>query len=275
MAQDTETSGLVSEVAENLPYLRRYARALTGNQDTGDRFALATLEAMIADPTLLTLEPSPREALYRCFHAVWLSAGAPLGQPDTARSHRAQQHMAHLTPHSREALLLFAIEEFQPEDIAAIMGTEPQEVVDLIHTAKREMLNAIAGSVLIIEDEAIIAMDLSNIVTELGHRVAGVARTHEQAIELARRTMPDLILADIQLADNSSGIEAVTQIIREFGEVPVIFITAFPRRLLTGVKPEPTFLIAKPFSEQQVMSSVSQAMFFASTETLGDGSTAF
>jgi hypothetical protein len=48
----------------------------------------------------------------------------------------------------------------------------------------------------------------------------------------------------------------------------VIFVTAFPERLLTGKRPEPAFLITKPYVEDQVRSAVSQAMFFASTETL-------
>mgnify|MGYP002650438972 CR=1 FL=1 len=79
---------------------------------------------------------------------------------------------------------------------------------------------------------------------------------------------PGLVLADIQLADDSSGIDAVKDILAEF-QVPVIFITAFPERLLTGDRPEPAFLISKPYSEEQVRSAVSQAMFFASTDGLG------
>lgn len=271
MAHKAAAADLVSEVADLLPFLRRYARAITGSQDTGDRFALATLEALIAEPRLLTELPSPRVALYRCFHAVWRSAGAPLGDPDSPLSRSAQAHMEQLTANSREALLLFAIEEFQPDEIGQIMGLDEAEVVGLIDAAKREMLLSIAGSVLVIEDEAIIAMDLARIVRELGHRVTGIARTRKQAVDVAAAGRPDLILADIQLADNSSGIDAVTEITRQFGTIPVIYITAFPRRLLTGTRPEPTFLIAKPFSEQQVMSAVSQAMFFASTSTLSEG----
>ena len=122
--------------------------------------------------------------------------------------------------------------------------------------------------VMIIEDEAIIAMDIESIVAEMGHRVTGIARTRAEAVELARKDVPDLILADIQLADNSSGIDAVNDILTELGTRPVIFITAFPERLLTGDKPEPAFLISKPYTVDQVFSSVSQAMFFSSTETL-------
>ena len=130
------------------------------------------------------------------------------------------------------------------------------------------MADSAAGSVMIIEDEAIIAMDIESIVAEMGHRVTGIARTRDEAIALARADAPDLILADIQLADNSSGVDAVNDILQEMGVRPVIFITAFPERLLTGDKPEPAFLISKPYSVDQVESSVSQAMFFSSTETL-------
>jgi CheY-like chemotaxis protein len=130
------------------------------------------------------------------------------------------------------------------------------------------MSDVTAGKVLIVEDEAIIAMDLESVVADLGHKVTGVARTRDRAVELAKVEAPDLILCDIQLADNSSGIDAANDILEALGERPVIFITAFPERLLTGERPEPAFLIAKPYSEEQVRSAVSQAMFFSSTETL-------
>lgn len=255
-------------IATSLPYLRRYARALTGSQTTGDNFAAATLEAMLADERAFARELAPKIALFRAFHLVWSTAGAPLGEPDTRLSGRAQDHMANLTPNTREALLLHAIEGFGFEEIGQIMDTDAAEAEELVAIAKREMANSIAGRVLIIEDEAIIAMDIETIVTEMGHSVTGIAPTRRAAVDLAARARPDLILADIQLADNSSGIDAVNDILAQFDDIPVIFITAFPERLLTGKRPEPAFLITKPYVEDQVRSAVSQAMFFASTETL-------
>ena len=257
-----------SVVTTNLPYLRRYARALTGSQDTGDRYAAATLEAILEDDSILSGPLPARIALFRAFHLVWGSAGAPLGTPDSEMSRRAQDHMAALTPNTREALLLHAIEGFSTVDIGKIMGLTAAQAETLIQIAKQEMAESVAGSVLIIEDEAIIAMDIQMIVSEIGHRVTGIARTRSAAVELAARDRPHLMLADIQLADQSSGIDAVNDILRQFDDIPVIFITAFPERLLTGTKPEPAFLIAKPYSEAQVRSAVSQAMFFASTEAL-------
>lgn len=264
----TEPADIATLIGAELPYLRRYARALTGNQASGDRFAAATLEAIIVDDSVLREAVHPREGLYRAFHLVWASAGGPVGEADTALAARAQAHMARLTPGSREALLLHSIEGFAPAEIARILGADPSEAQDLIQIALREMEASVAGRVMIIEDEAIIAMDIRAIVEDMGHAITGIARTRKEAVALARRTSPDLILADIQLADNSSGIDAVNDILAGFPDMPVVFITAFPERLLTGQRPEPAFLITKPYAEDQVRSAVSQAMFFASTETL-------
>ena len=264
----SDTSEFATSVASNLPFLRRYARALTGSQDTGDRYAAATLEAILLDDGDTPSRDKAKVALFRAFHLVWNSAGAPVEDADSPLSERAQSHMADLTPNTREALLLFAVEGFTITEIAEIMDVSEDEAAEFIDIARREMDNSVRGKVMVIEDEAIIAMDISSIVEEMGHRVTGIARTRKEAVDLAAREKPDLILADIQLADNSSGIDAVNDILGQFEELPVIFITAFPERLLTGERPEPAFLITKPFSEEQVRSAVSQAMFFSSTETL-------
>ena len=264
-------------IAAELPYLRRYARALTGSQDTGDRYAAATLEAMVSDRSLLATEDSPRIALFRTFHTVWQTTGAPVAQGEPGADAvagsggleaRAQRHLSRLTPNTREALLLRTIEEFTHADIARIMQIDRAETEELVAIAYREMEASIRGKVMVIEDEPLIALDIRNIVTDMDHSVTGIARTRNEAVALGRRVPPDLILADIQLADSSTGIEAVRDLLGEIGDRPVIFITAFPDRLLTGERPEPAFLITKPFSPEQVRSAVSQAMFFASTETL-------
>lgn len=264
----TDMPDLATTIGANLPYLRRYARALTGSQTTGDRYAAATLEAILAGSAEIADLPNVKVALFHAFHMVWSSAGAPVGEPDSRLSARAQEHMAELTPNSREALLLHAIEGFTPGEIGAIMMMTAEEVAEFIDIARREMENSVAGDVLVIEDEAIIAMDIAGIVKDIGHRVTGIARTRSEAVRLAAGQRPDLILADIQLADNSSGIDAVNDILGQFEDIPVIFITAFSERLLTGKRPEPAFLITKPFTEEQLRSAVSQAMFFSSTDTL-------
>lgn len=264
----TNSEDFTTSVSQALPYLRRYARALTGDQDTGDLYAAAALEAVLEDRTAIQESRSVKVGLFKVFHTIWNSSGAPVGKGETGLKAAAQKHLSQLTPNTREALLLNTVEEFSTPAVAEIMQLEQSEAEHLLNVARREMEDAVSGSVMIIEDEAIIAMDLEAVVADMGHRVTGVARTRDSAIALASRDGPDLILADIQLADNSSGIDAVHDILAEHGDRPVIFITAFPERLLTGERPEPAFLISKPYTEDQVRSAVSQAMFFSSTETL-------
>ena len=271
MPETQSSSDLAYRIGEYLPYLRRYARALTGSQASGDAYAAATLEAILADRSIFDAGLSPKVALFRAFHLIWASAGAPLADTsvdEDAQERRAQAHLSRLTPNTREALLLRTVEEFGFDEIGQIMQIPREEAEQLIEIALSEMQSSINGSVMIIEDEAIIAMDIHSIVSGMGHRVTGKARTRDQAVEIGRKDPPDLILADIHLADGSSGIDAVNELLAELGDIPVIFITAFPERLLTGERPEPAFLITKPYAEEQVRSAVSQAMFFASTETL-------
>lgn len=261
---------IASQIGANLPYLRRYARALTGSQSSGDKYALASLEAILAGESDYDSELSSKVALFRVFHAIWSSSGAPSGEDadGTSLAAKAQKHMRSLTPNTREALLLHTIEEFSAADTGIIMGVGESEAAELISIAYDEMARVTSGRIMIIEDEAVIAMDLEAIVAGMGHSVTGIARTETQALELADKAPCELILSDIQLADNSSGIDAVNRILAKRGDQPVIFITAYPERLLTGEGPEPAFLISKPYTEDQVRSAVSQAMFFSSTETL-------
>lgn len=184
-------------VARHLPYLRRYARALTGNQSSGDQYAVAVLETIVADPDLLMAHADPKVSLFSVFHSIWSTSGAPVAEADDLISGAAQAHMAGLTLNSREALLLNTVEGFSQTDVAAIMGVDAAEAQHLIDVAVQEMERSVRGSVLVIEDEAIIAMDIIAIVEGMGHRVTSNARTHAEAVAMAAAEKPDLILADI------------------------------------------------------------------------------
>jgi len=253
-----------AEVAAHLPYLRRYARALAGSQAAGDRAVQATLESALADPALAESLRGGRVPLYRAFTLLW-AGGAPV--PDTdengASGHEAaaQVQLNRITPANRQALLLTTVEDFSPAQAGAIMGCTPAEIDRLVHEAVAEIDRESATSVLIIEDEPLIAMQLQELVRALGHRISGTAATRTQARAAVAAQMPGLVLADIQLADGSSGIDAVDDILA-MANVPVIFITAFPEPLLTGNRPEPTYLVTKPFQEQTVRAAISQALFF-------------
>jgi DNA-directed RNA polymerase specialized sigma24 family protein len=248
-------------IAQHVPYLRRYARVLTGNQASGDSYVAATLEALVREPNLLTLAAHPRIALYQVFSRIWNSVQVNVGADRDLDLVPAERHLGQITAMPRQAFLLVSVEGFSEEDAAAILDVDQQKLQDLVDESGRELAAQIATDVLIIEDEMLIALDLEQLVENLGHRTIGIARTRAEAVALAKAHRPGLILADIQLADGSSGLEAVNDLLNSF-EVPVIFITAHPERFLTGERPEPAFLIAKPYQQSTVSALVSQALFF-------------
>ena len=257
--------GLLERLAPHLPYVRRYARALTGDQAAGDQYVRASLEALAAGERQLPAQLTPRVALYHVFHTIWSSTGATLDEGGRGGGGHEpgdpSDRLMRITPRSRQAFLLTSLEGFSPAEAGQILGAPSHEIERLIAEAQRELDAELATQVLIIEDEPVIATDIEALVKELGHEVLDVAATRTEAVEAVRRRTPGLVLADIQLADGSSGIDAVKDILGQH-DVPVIFITAFPERLLTGERPEPTFLITKPFQPETVKAAIGQALFF-------------
>lgn len=254
---------LSMRIAPHLPYLRRFSRATTGSQTSGDAYVAATLEALIADTSIFPEASSDRIALYKLFSSLFSSSAVQIPEPapNFAWEQRAAANLANLTPRARQAFLLVAVEGFSRDQGAEILSVAPEEFGALLEEATAEISRQVATEIMIIEDEPLIAMDIEQLVESLGHKVVSVARTHKEAVALYEKTRPKMILADIQLADGSSGIDAVNDILAD-QPIPVIFITAFPERLLTGERPEPTFLVTKPFNPDMVKALISQALFF-------------
>lgn len=253
---------LIQNLGPHLPYLRRFARALTGSQVSGDAYVRTTLEALVAGDVTIGEDIQPKTSLYQAFLTIWSSSGALLD--DNGSKGLSSDRVTSLTPKSKQAFLLKALEGLTIADIALIMQVSEAEVTTLIKMADDEIEQELRTNVLIIEDEPIIAADIEGLVEDLGHTVDGISATKDSAVKQAFAKKPGLILADVQLADGSSGIDAVAEILEKI-DVPVIFITAFPERLLTGDKPEPAYLISKPFEPDNVKAAISQALFFHST----------
>lgn len=252
------------EIAPHLPHLRRFSRALSGSQDSGDAYVVAVLEALVADPSIFPAGLSARVGLYQLFLKIWNSLDdvhtvLNFDPAETEAVHSIQT----ITPQPRQAFLLLSVEGFAPEEIAEILESDVPTVAALIDQADREIAEQIGPApIMIIEDEPLTAANLQVLVESLGHHVTGIARTQAEALELVKQEAPRLILSDIQLDDGSSGVDAVNEILSMYDEVPVIFITGHPELLLTGAKPEPAFLIPKPFDPRTVKAIVSQALFF-------------
>jgi DNA-directed RNA polymerase specialized sigma24 family protein len=250
-------------IAAHLPLLRRYARSVTGSQTSGDAYVAATLEALIADISIFPKASSDRVALYQLFATIFGSAEIEIPQVDSpfAWEKRAAANLASLPTKAKQAFLLTTVEGFTVSETAEILKVSEDDIKPLLDAASREISEQIATDIMIIEDEPLIAMDIEQMLHELGHFVTGIARTHREAVELFHKTKPKMVLADIQLADGSSDLDAISDILKE-ASIPVIFITAFPERLLTGERPEPTFLVTKPFNPDVVKAMISQALFF-------------
>ncbi len=250
-------------IAPHLPYLRRYGRAISGSQQSGDALVSRLLETLIANPDAVDTSGDLRIQLYRMVHdnfglATAQAQGDEQIAPEVAI---ADARLRRIPSLARQALLLTAVEGFSNEETGRIVGRDAADVDKLIHEATDEIDRQTRARILIIEDEPIIAMDIEMIVRDLGHDVVAVATTHSEAVAEAQKHQPGLVLADIQLADNSSGIEAVQEILGGM-TVPVIFITAFPERLLTGDRPEPAFLLTKPYQPATLRAAISQVLFF-------------
>ena len=257
-------TSLSMRIAPHLPYLRRFSRAVTGSQTSGDAYVAAALEALIADVSIFPSDmPSDRVGLYRLFCEVYQTLDVEVGRTDSpfGWEKRAAANLQAVTTDARKAFLLVSVEEFTPKEAALILDLDERALGELLSDAARQISDQVATDILIIEDEPLIAMDIEQMVSSLGHRVTGIARTHKEAVDLFKKDPPKMVLADIQLADGSSGIDAVNEMLAS-STMPVIFITAFPERLLTGDKPEPAFLVTKPFNPDMVKALISQALFF-------------
>src|SRR5262249_13264299 len=176
------------------PYLRRYARALTGSQSSGDAYVRATLLALLAGKSELSADVPPRVALYRLFHVIWSSA-ADQTEDTKIDDTSPESPLGALPPQHAKALLLTAVEGFSLPETAQILGESVEDVEQMIVDTQREIEQQLASRVLIIEDESIIALDLTNLVTQLGHEVVASAATHKDAVALAHQHSPGLILA--------------------------------------------------------------------------------
>lgn len=255
------SSETAQSIARHLPFLRRYARALAGEQHSGDALVRASLERLLRQDRPLD-QDAIKLALYRTLTQVWADqAIVPPAESGTTIENAAivAQGIARLDDARRQILILSTLEGFAPGQVAIIMGCSEAEVRDELAAGKSDLRTQPPTRVLVIEDEPVIALDISHTLESAGHTVTGIATTHREAVELARAEPPGLVLADIHLGDDSSGVEAVAEILQHY-RVPVIFITAFPDRLLTGERAEPTFLITKPFDPEILSVAIAQAV---------------
>ncbi len=250
-------------IGPHLPALRRYARALTGTQSSGDAYVAAMLETILVDPSVMPEGEDDKARLFALLSRIISSLPVSMsrGTGSVAPGTETPFDLSGVPPLGRQALLLATVEGFSVEKTAEILESQTVAIRLLLDTAFAEIAAQAETGIMIIEDEPLIALDLAHMVNGMGHRVTGIARTQAEAETLWNDSRPGLVLADVKLADGSSGIDAVNTILSRT-DIPVIFITAYPEKLLTGERPEPTFLVSKPFDPEQVKVLINQALLF-------------
>lgn len=237
-----------NSLIDSLPALRRYARAINVSAIEGDKCIERLLESILTGD--IKLPSADNGPILTAFHELdrLLKANSTGISPPIASTI------------DRRTLLLVTMEEFSHADAAFILGIPVEAIPELLQVAEEELKSSLATDVMIIEDEILIARHIGSIMEDIGHNVVAYATTQKEAVALAQDTNPNLILADIKLADGSLGTDAAEDIWGMFPDLPIIFITAYPEIFLTGDKKEPDFLIPKPFRPEYVQAVVSQAL---------------
>lgn len=194
------------QLATQLLYLRRYARALTGSQTLGDAAVRETLEALLDAPEQWDTEAPVKTELFRIFHRIWNSdIIAPL------QSRGRSGVIAEFLIKRRQSLLLSTVEGFTEDEVAKILGISESDVNSHVVAARSAIEDALAARVVIMEDESIIALHIQQIVESVEREAIAIVRTRVEAVAKARNERLELVLADISLADGASGIDSVKE----------------------------------------------------------------
>lgn len=251
---------LSQAITSTLPFLRRYARAVTGSQKRGDEWVRLCAEVVMRQPEVVADTSNTKLGVFTLFHRLQQPFGGleTSGEPGSVTG-RLKESLTEMAPQQRQVLLLTVLEGFTVLDAAHILGISAEAAERGLREARQELQRVASVRVLVIEDEAVIALDVADIVRNAGHEVVGIAATEKAAVDLAKKHSPHLVLADIQLRGSDSGISAVKQIMNAMS-VPVIFVTGYPERLLTGSQLEPAFVISKPFDPDLLRAAIAQAL---------------
>jgi CheY-like chemotaxis protein len=256
---------LLREVSD----LRRFAQSLFGSQLQADKEVDTIVKGLTDENNLRDGSVSPRVALFRALVRSHKRKHREDGFLDWMLEKQSRELDADemvLSEGSRLAFLLSYQERFAPKDVMEILEIEELELEHLLVEGQKEISQKRSTGVLIIEDEMFIAMHLQNLVKDMGHWVLDVARTRDEVCKVVSDMehfylRPGLILSDVQLADGSSGIDAVNDhAVRE--RIPVVFITANPEKLHDSPIVEQEHILRKPFSDSALKATISQALYF-------------
>lgn len=254
---------LAENLMVHLPFLRRYGRALTGSTEEGDALVTRAVEVAIGEPEAHRLDrpavPATRIPLYALLNRLFDERPSAAQAPPAA-PHPIEGALRRLPETQRRIFVLVSLEELSFSQVAEVMALAPERVKEGMSAAQAAVREQLVADILIVEDDAIIAFDLSETVIAMGHRVAGTAATQEEALAIAAAHDPTLALMDLRLAHGDSGI-ATAQALRERSSLPIIFVTAFAEELRQRGLDHLGPVIKKPFTREQIERAITQAVF--------------
>ena len=226
-----------------VPYMRRYARAATGETRIGDACVERVLQSVIDLSLDTNFEENEfdRERLFKMLDQE-------LDALNGTQSARA-----------RRALLLIAVENLPQSTARKILGVSDEELEKMLIIAEADFASSTATRLLIIEDEPLISAQLKRLAEGLGHQVIGIATRIDEAVALSQDQTPDIVLCDIHLGNGSLGTDAIAQM-QLPDNVPVVFVTAYPEKYLSTTNEGPSYLITKPFDPEYLKAVIGHAL---------------
>ena len=247
------------------PELRRYAFLLTGSPADGDDLVEACLRAAVRDPWQIRLA-QPRRSLYRLFHeANPVIPGEPCAASPAIPGSGARllNRLMLLAQDERAVLVLRISLGFEEADVADILQLSADRVRTILTTTRQRLARADLAQVLIIEDDFLIASELSALVERMGPHVCGTAASYREALQAADACRPGLILADIQLRDGPfTGLEAAHAIAQNSNS-RVIIVTAYPERVAHSSALVPFAVLTKPFDYDALGRTIDRSLMTA------------
>jgi CheY-like chemotaxis protein/DNA-directed RNA polymerase specialized sigma24 family protein len=231
--------------------LRRYAFSLLGNRALSDRAVETALRSFKGRTSSANGHALLRIALYsKVTEAVRLCLAE--NNVSVAVASGLHSRLLRLPWELRQVAALHGVMGLAYADVAAILDLR-EAAVRHLYSLSLQRLGKRLPAVLIIEDEVLIARELQDIVTGLGLEVAGMARNRAEALHIAGRSKPQIILADYKLKDDT-GVDVV-KAIRQTIDASVIYVTAHPEAVAAQGEMR-DLIISKPFSVRAVQCAV-------------------
>lgn len=236
--------------------LRQFARAVTADRLVGDEL----VGAVLAGAAITTGAQAPRGEKFREFFRRWRNFLEDKSAPRPFSKAALVKSIGGAPSEARLVLLL--------RDICGLSAPEVETAIGPLSRPQREILaderRAIGArnrpaTAVVIEDEPLIAVDIQDILAEMGVNVVALARTASAGAAATLKHRPDIVIADFNLDGGATGVDAVVAFQDEH-PCPVVFITGYPDQVLKGEEVEPDFVIVKPYLPESVRAAVAHSL---------------